>query len=200
MKQTPISTRFLYLSYVFLCALFFLFCSFTASSQVGKKTLNVQTNYLGYFDTMDITVCAGDTLVLKPVPPIGANSTVPYEYVWKMLPNTTGSEIILDSSNKKIDSMELVFTNTTRPSPFYLKIDIGGIIENRFYHYYWGIVRVHTVARPLPPTVNTIPTLHYGESTNLRASSAVVNCDYVWYSNTFSKLIEGVLRRNISKK
>lgn len=200
MKNTPIQKEGLCLPrYLFLCLFFLVFFSISAHSQLNKFARNnfwFPTKPTAAIpepnDTLDVSVCMGDTLVARPSLPEGMDITWNYEYTWKKFSAGNVNGTNLGSGNKKVDDMALTVDHIIATEPFYLKISIGLINEGVFVPYAFRVLRVHAITPPAGPTVNAVPALHFGESVSLQANSATSNyTNYVWYDKTYNQLATG---------
>lgn len=199
MKNTPIQKGGVH-SYYYVLSILFLFSffvSFYASSQLGKPksdSLFIQTKSPGDIspsDTLDVYVCMGNVLIAKPIiqPDTDPNGSIPY--VWKSFAPASSVGTTVDSGTKKLKDITLTITNTKQPIPFCVSIAMGYISEGHFFIQFFRIIKIHPIAPPPAPTVNTVPVLHFGDYANLQANSSTSSTDYIWYSKTYTQIFGG---------
>ena len=99
---------------------FLVFFSISAHSQLNKFARNnfwFSTKPTAATpepnDTLDVSVCMGDTLVARPSLPEGMDITWNYEYTWKKFSAGNVNGTNLGSSNKKVDDMALTVEQDT---------------------------------------------------------------------------------------
>ena len=140
-----------------------------------------------YLDTTDVYVCKGDILEITPLA-LGLDTNLHYEYIWKRSVNELQPVSKVDSGNKKIADMVLaVNTDQQQANTFFTNIDIGDIVEGKFKRYYFKVIKIHLIAKPVAPTVNSLLEQHIGDVVNLQANSLYANTsaiEYVWYTKT----------------
>lgn len=182
--------------------MFFFYFNYSWGQQVApvKDTATILTNphttTPTYLDTTDVYVCKGNVLEMKPLAP-ALDTSFRYEYVWKLSANEQQPLIKIDSGNKKVADMTLTInTVQQQANTFFANIDIGDIVEGKFKHYYFRVVKIHLIAKPAAPVVNNLLNQRIGDVVNLQVSSPYENTsavEYIWYTkiNTSIPIFSG---------
>lgn len=169
MKTTPTcrkAGKYSRIVFPILSIALFICSNYVYSQQVApvKDAVIVLTNpnvdIPTYLDTTDVYVCKGNVLEMTPLA-LDLDTNFRYEYVWKKSVNELQPVSKIDSGNKRIADMVLdINTDQQQANTFFANIDIGSIVEGKFKRYCFKVVKIHLIAKPVAPTVNSLREQH----------------------------------------